>query len=470
MQKGRWLAVGCTAVFAIPFCLAGIGVMLDVPRATARDAAISIGVGSAFLLAGLGLLVGVIIATGAAQNTFVLRAQNPDKPWLWRKDWAAGAAQESGSARLAFLWMFAVLWNAVSIPAAFVLPLREARQQPVLYVVLIFPLIGLALLFAALYGTLRRMRYGASVCHLDRVPIAPGQAFHGEIDTHVHEPPPNGFLVRLSCVRRVSRGRNSTESLLWRDEQTVAYAAPSPAGMRVPFTFTLPRDAEPTALTAPGVSTYWRLDIRAEVPGIDYAAMFDLPVFGAAVDAVSDEPREPSWPAPQADPLSWTPERSSRIAIAPLPSGGEEYRSGPMRGSGGCGLGIFTTIWFGVIALMTRLGAPVFIPLLFGAFGLFILIATLDFFLGRTTARVDRTRVALRRAWLGLGGTRTIDASAVTDVVTSIGMTQGGGSGTPYYDVEIRAGGKKYDVAKYVPSKRDAEMLAARVRRAMGRT
>src|ERR1043166_8698911 len=102
--------------------------------------------------------------------------------------------------------------------------------------------------------------------------------------THVKEAPESGFVLRLMCIRRVvpgaGRSRSTREEILWANEQTVSSGAAmrNPLGTRVPFTFTIPDDARPTDERDPSESILWRIAVKAEVPGIDYAADFQFPV------------------------------------------------------------------------------------------------------------------------------------------------------------------------------------------------
>ena len=100
--------------------------------------------------------------------------------------------------------------------------------------------------------------------------------------------PAEGFQVALSCIRRVTTGsgrnRSTTETVLWQDERRVTGDRRRRAGgIRDPAD-AMPCD--PTRAVRPrrsGGST-----VSAEVPGVDYAATFEVPVFRTAA---SDQPR-----------------------------------------------------------------------------------------------------------------------------------------------------------------------------------
>jgi hypothetical protein len=461
MGKGRWAAVGCATLFALPFCGAGIATIFSVPRSHGHDLAVRIAAGSVFLIAGLAIILGAIVVSRVTVSSFQLRQRYPDQPWMWRDDWAASAINDRGAFGLATFWIFTIIWNLISFPLIFAMPWREVRNQPAVMFVFLFPAIGVLLFIGVLYKSGQRMKFGGSVCHVDRIPIVPGQSFHGEVETRVRDRPPNGFDVRLTCVRRTNNGRRSIETILWDESQTISLVTPSYEGARVQFTFAIPADAE-TAPSRIGPSTViWRLEVSAEMPGIDYSATFELPVFATGK---KESFEQPVWPAPQVDVSRWIPADDSNITIAPMPGGGEEFQVGPAA-IGRSGFVLFTLIWFGVIAVMVAFGAPIFFPILFSGFGLLIVVIGIDWMIGRSTIRADRAAIFIRRTWLGYGSSRTIAPKDITAITTSIGGVQ---NGVPLYDVVIRCGPKKFGAAKYIRLKHDAEMVAARMRKDVG--
>jgi hypothetical protein len=156
--------------------------------------------------------------------------------------------------------------------------------------------------------------------------------------------------------------------------------------------------------------------------------------------------------------------------MSPTAEGGEEIRVRThTHFREAVGLGVFCLLWFGFIALMITLHSPLFLPIVFSAFGLILLLLLFDFAFGRTTIRATRTALTLRREWLGLHASRSIAPPQIESVSTTVGMTSGGGSGTPYYMVSLKIrGGGQAIAAKYIRSRRDAEMLAARIERDCG--
>lgn len=455
MGKGRWAGVGCASLIALPFCAAGIATIFSASGAGDPRLAVIIAAGSAFIVVGLAIMFGALVVTRATAESFELRRRYPDQPWMWRRDWAANAINDHGALWVGMMWVFALIWNLISTPLLFVFPWREVRNSPIVVLPFLFPTIGVLLLISVLYKSAQRMKYGASICHIDHLPIEPGRTFHGEIETRVREMPASGFNLRLTCVRRTSSGRSTSETVLWQETQNVALATPSYEGAHVPFSFAIPADAE--SMAAGNIS--WRLETWAEVPGLDYKAMFELPVFATGAAP------EPAWPAPQIDVSQWTPDPESHVTMAPTPSDGEEFHVGPAT-TGRFGFIVFSIIWWGVIYMMVRFDAPILFPIIFGLFGALIVLIGIDWMLGRSVVRADRASMTIRRTWLGIGvAAGTIPSRDVTAITTSIGGVQ---NGVALYDVIVLCGTKKFAAAKYVAAKRDAEMIAARLRRAIG--
>src|SRR5208283_3139572 len=87
--------------------------------------------------------------------------ESPEKPWLNREDWAAGRVTSSSRGTAVFLWIFAAFWNVISAVIAFaVVPQELHRGNHAVLMVLIFPVIGMAMLTYAFNSTRAWRRYG----------------------------------------------------------------------------------------------------------------------------------------------------------------------------------------------------------------------------------------------------------------------------------------------------------------------
>jgi hypothetical protein len=395
-----------------------------------------------------------------------LQIKHPGEPWMWRADWADRTVRDEQSIRSGFLWMFGFLWILMTVPTTFAMWATRDRDRVMLIFLAIFPIVGVCVLLAAAYQTLRRRKYGVSLCRLNRLPVPLGSTFRGEVQARVHSMPEHGFQTRLTCVRREVRGsgrnRNTRETVLWQDEQTVGSGAamPHPEGMRIPIQFAIPIDTEATDDTNPRDSILWRLEVRADVPGIDYIARFTLPVY-----RVEGAPEADYFPVPHLP--GWTP--PPYVALQQTRTGGEEVIVKPVAGFGDWfGYLFFIALWYGALALVLRFGVPLWAVVGFGLFGALVLFAAADLLAGRSVTSADRQALTARRGLFGIGRTRTFPASDVEEIVARIGRTTGN---IARYNVEARfRSGKRRFIAKNLMNRRDAEGVAERIKHALGRS
>jgi hypothetical protein len=109
--------------------------------------------------------------------------------------------------------------------------------------------------------------------------------------------------------------------------------------------------------------------------------------------------------------------------------------------------------------------APVLFPIITGVLGVLILMGALDLWLEVSRVTADRGTLTWATGYLSPGGERTLQGSEIADVNASIGMQAGT---TVYYDVAVvLKNGKKIKVGRSVRSKREAEWLAAKIRKAL---
>lgn len=109
-----------------------------------------------------------------------------------------------------------------------------------------------------------------------------------------------------------------------------------------------------------------------------------------------------------------------------------------------------------------------FLVPIFGLIGLIVVVTLGDLFLGRSRVTIGSRSIVVCRTWLGLGGhPQTIEAASVDSVATRVGVTSGS---RVYHDVVIKLrDGSAVAAVKHLPQRRDAEMVAAKLRVALGR-
>jgi len=240
--------------------------------------------------AGFGMMIVTVFVRGKMRTTSALRAEYPGQPWCWREDWRAGVIKSSNKGEMLASVVFAVVWNAVSSPVLFIVPEEAANGNPLILLALLFPLIGLGLIAWAVRNVVRWRKFGETTFQMAAVPGVVGGAIYGLIRIPTYIRPDDGFRLRLRCVKRVTTGsgknKSTSEHKLWEQEQSVPneQALVDPVQAAVPVRFDIPGDQPETDPQAASPIA-WKLEVRAAVPGVDYSATFEVPVFRTDADA-----------------------------------------------------------------------------------------------------------------------------------------------------------------------------------------
>ncbi len=243
-----------------------------------------------FSIVGFGLFGWAIVGYRSERRKQERRVAHPDEPWLWREDWAQGKSCASARKAMWIAWISAAFWNGVSSVVALGMWKGHESLLPLIIFGTIFPIIGLVLIGWAVRVTIAWKKFGPSTFKMLAVPVVIGGNLSGAIETSVKVRPQDGFHLRLACVNRVrvSTGKNTTtkETILWKTEKTVNEDLLDERGRSgIPVSFPIPVDAAPTDETTPANTIVWRLIAKAKVPGVDYSASFDVPVFRMPVTA-----------------------------------------------------------------------------------------------------------------------------------------------------------------------------------------
>src|SRR5208282_184574 len=76
------------------------------------------------------------------------------KPWLNRADWAAGRVASGARKGVLLIWIFTLFWNAISAPVVFIgLPVELHKGNYAILIALLFPIVGVGMIFYALNAT-----------------------------------------------------------------------------------------------------------------------------------------------------------------------------------------------------------------------------------------------------------------------------------------------------------------------------
>lgn len=230
---------------------------------------------------GFGLLVAGWVGRRKLQREAALAAAHPDEPWRWRDDWMAGRLRCDSRTKAWTVTGVALFWNGISWPAFIGAMLQDDVHWGARLVISLFPLIGAGLACGAIYTWLQWRRWGVSEFEMAAVPGVLGGPLAGIIHAPGGIEPPEGFTLKLACVRQIKNGDNTRDQTLWEQERIIQRNLGVDNGRTlIPVQFVIPYDLPPSA-----EKVKWKLSAHAAVPGTDYHAEFQPPVFHTAASS-----------------------------------------------------------------------------------------------------------------------------------------------------------------------------------------
>lgn len=483
MQRNSIAAAVFLSLFGMPFLGMGLFFAYTAASRGGPQATLGIVLGLFFAFIGGGLIVAAIGGYRLLKQQNEIRAANPDKPWLWRKDWSEGRVKGGDPRTNITLWVFTAFWDFISVFVAFnVLPKLLHSGDPKALLVLIFPLAGAVITAFAVRGTLRIQRYGRTAFWCDTVPFCPGARVKGVIHLKLPTATPHGIDLRLSCKRRIVTGsgknQSVTEMVLWQDEKNI----PAQSVMHgltdaeIPVEFTIPPDIYETNDDNPNDRVYWQLRAKADVPGVDFDDNYELPVFRTASSAAADVrsasfSTAASGAAVQAQTESPAPAPASTHVVYRDDGQGPSFYFPPLRNHGqALGIVLFATIWSAVVYfLWSHDGVPWIFRIVFSMFEIIVGYILLNVVFGSALIRVREGMLQVRSAILGLGSLQQIPFSDVASI-SLLGQGQVNTSGEVLYGVSIRKGdGRELKIAASSLTHVEARWIVSTIERAIGR-
>jgi len=217
--------------------------------------------------------------------------KNDEQPsdWQSRKGWEKPQIASDATKGVWFIWFFAILWNAISIPLVSVLPDEFKSGNYVALVGLLFPLAGIFLLYKAIALTLAYRHFGKVLVTMDPYPGAIGGHVGGHIQIksldYQRANAAKKLNIKLECVYSYVSGsgknRSRRESIKWA-EQGKPKIDNAMQGVNLTFRFDIPADLPQADVEQKGAYHFWRLSVNADIPGIDLARNYNIPVFATA--------------------------------------------------------------------------------------------------------------------------------------------------------------------------------------------
>lgn len=420
---------------------------------------------------GIGMMGAGLVMGRRSRQQAGRQSENPDAPWLWKPEWAAGSIRSSERTAMVAAIAFATFWNLISAPLLFFLPAEIRGGNKAAAIGLLFPLVGLGLAAWAIRCVIRRRKFGESVFRMAAVPGVVGGALSGVVTIPVHVEPEDGFKVSLRAVRRTQTGsgknRHTSEHVEWESSRTISRELfeKDPSRSAVPVLFHIPFDKPPSDDSDSRSTLTWQLSVSAAVPGVDYHASFDVPVFRTA-DSSPDFRLDESALAPYAAPPSpRSALHAAGIRTEPIAGGTAlVFPAGRLKAYG-FGLLVAGLILAAVSVLLFRSEAPRAIPWICAVFDVLILLGALDTLCRSSRIEVRRGTLTADTRVLGWHRVRTLAADEIHDFDTPMSGQYGS---RVLYDVRAALqSGRHMVLARLLPDRETADAVVAELQQAL---
>jgi hypothetical protein len=410
-----------------------------------------------FIFGGVGLgLVGYALL--GKSKKVVVTEDNKGKPWLQNRDWNSPVIYSNAKGGIWAAWIFAIIWNGISSPALFAVSDELDKGNYAILFALLFPLVGLGILYWAIKATLEWWRFGKTPLLLEPYPGAIGGDVGGEIQVNTPFDPNLKYQVELACMHSYVSGsgknRSRHESVVWQDQGS-AQAQHSQVGTALRFCFSVPEDL-PESQERSDRYHYWRLKLHCDMPGVDLNRQFQIPVFKTGTKST----------ATKTASYTGSSHEDNIEAISKVMSV-DELGDGLSLGfaMGRClGMGLFLFA-IGLIFTVAGVfavseGAPFLFGIIFPLVGGAMLLGGVYIPLNRLDVVINHDGIFTRRSFLGVVvKKRFIPRSQISGIELSKGSSFGQ---TQYYNLVVRDGlGNKHRIGESFPGLRLAEEAKA---------
>ena len=174
-------------------------------------------------------------------------------------------------------WIFAIFWNAISMPVAIAMvPEAVQKGDYAALIILLFPLVGLFLLWSAISSTISALRHGSATLDMLTAEPRPGAPLQGTIQFARGVTAGEPFRVQLECIN-VRETSNRIESSKFWSKECAVNAAQGASGARVDFRFDVPANLPHTFTDErASVRHKWRIEAQPASQHMGAAYGFDV--------------------------------------------------------------------------------------------------------------------------------------------------------------------------------------------------
>ncbi|MDH3641773.1 MAG: hypothetical protein OES38_06735, partial [Gammaproteobacteria bacterium] len=178
-----------------------------------------------------------------------------------------------------FTWGFAGIWCLISFPMA---PMAWTEAGAI--VGLLFPAVGIGLVWYANETGKQWRRYGITRLMLDPYPGSIGGHVGGSIELGAAAGAHHNYEVTLECVHSYMSGSGKNRSRRYDVEWQArgpAEASMAGSGLRLEFRFDVP-EGLPESEKKRGSYHLWRIQLNGDQQDVPLQRTFEIAVFGTA--------------------------------------------------------------------------------------------------------------------------------------------------------------------------------------------
>ncbi len=317
-----------------------------------------------------------------------------DKPWLAKPEWSATGIISNNKIALWAWWFGTLFVNTIALPILFQLPTELSKGNYGILVGLIFNAIGFFVLYKAIQKTLEQLRFGRVPVLLTPFPGELGGKVAGHLDFQQKLDNSSTFNLTLKQMKTVttrSGGKSQTSTTSTWDLTGNGTLKSTINGSRIYFAFEVPANLKPSR-TDDKNGYWWSLEVKGDMPGVDFNRSYEIPVFKTTNSASSSasQPSEVSTATAQTD---FSEQLEDMLDIEQL-ADGILIRQAPGKQKMAWPIALFGVIFGGVGIGIGFTDAPLLFPIVFSAFGLLFAVIGINMLITGYETYIDKDGVS----------------------------------------------------------------------------
>jgi len=300
------VGIGCVAVIGAPFLILGLVLLSTALSGDSNTDPytrfLSLLAGSVLVFGFGALMYKQLKSRKSVEAKLKIKHQYPKEPWKWREDWAKGENWDYTTRRLIKAWLAVAGLVVFALAIPYIKSAGAVGRHFEAYPFLVY-VIGASVVVTIFFiarrayvETTRAKKFGTSGFHMSEVPAYLGGRMRGRVETTLPEIPPDGVAVRLENVTFGAGSYKQDESELVKIHCSMEInipageLSPGAQGITVPIDLPISKEGLPyrneTSGSNRSIRYRWRLIVTASLPGVDYRAEFQPPVFELGEDGL----------------------------------------------------------------------------------------------------------------------------------------------------------------------------------------